>query len=96
MWCWTLSQNTTSRMRLRNGRIAGNNERCIQGWWWPLGSKLVFDQMASPVQEIMVGSYRFLMCYAEQILLQKTPVLYMCSLSVRNLDKIQYYSHFMK
>jgi hypothetical protein len=21
----------------------------LQGWWWPVGPKLVFDQMAGPV-----------------------------------------------
>jgi hypothetical protein len=25
------------------------------GWWWPVGPKLVFDQMAAPVPEIMDG-----------------------------------------
>jgi hypothetical protein len=35
-------------------------ERCIhaegdyfRGWWWAVGPKLVFDQMATPVPEIM-------------------------------------------
>jgi hypothetical protein len=34
-------------------------ERCIRAEWdyfWPLGSKLVFDQMATTVPEIMDGS----------------------------------------
>jgi hypothetical protein len=28
----------------------------LRGWWWEVGPKLVFDQMASPVPEIMDGS----------------------------------------
>jgi hypothetical protein len=28
----------------------------LQGRWWPVGPKLVFDQMAAPVPEIMDGS----------------------------------------
>jgi hypothetical protein len=25
----------------------------LRGWWWPVGPKLVSDQMAAPVPEIM-------------------------------------------
>jgi hypothetical protein len=28
----------------------------LRGRWWPVGPKLVFDQMAAPVPEIMDGS----------------------------------------
>jgi hypothetical protein len=28
----------------------------LRGWWWPVGPKLVFDQMAAPVPEIINGS----------------------------------------
>jgi hypothetical protein len=28
----------------------------FQGWWWPVGPKLVFDQMAAVVPKIMDGS----------------------------------------
>jgi hypothetical protein len=30
--------------------------RLLQGWWWPVGPKLVFVQMAASVLEIMDGS----------------------------------------
>jgi hypothetical protein len=30
--------------------------RLLWRWWWPVGSKLIFDQMAVPVTEIMDGS----------------------------------------
>jgi hypothetical protein len=57
-WCWTPSQNTTSKMHLKNCRSAGNSlymrgSGLLQGWWWLVGPKLVFDQMAAPVPEIM-------------------------------------------
>jgi hypothetical protein len=26
--------------------------RLVRRWWWPVGPKLVFDQMAAPVPEI--------------------------------------------
>jgi hypothetical protein len=28
----------------------------IRGWWWPVSPKLLFDQMAAPIPEIMGGS----------------------------------------
>jgi hypothetical protein len=28
----------------------------LRWWWWPVGQKLVFDQMAAPVPEIMDGT----------------------------------------
>jgi hypothetical protein len=52
------------------GRIAGGTENprrtrlpgCEMGllwvWRWPVGRKLVFDQMAAPVPEIMVTLYK--------------------------------------
>jgi hypothetical protein len=47
---WTPTQNTTSRMHSKNGRTLGivhTHERVLLwGWWWPVGPKLVFDQMA--------------------------------------------------
>jgi hypothetical protein len=55
--CWTPSKNMTSRMHLKNGRSTGNGacrrRGLLRGWWWPVGPKLVFDQMAAPVPEIM-------------------------------------------
>jgi hypothetical protein len=29
----------------------------LRGCWWPVGPKLVFDQMAAPVPEIMAVSF---------------------------------------
>jgi hypothetical protein len=47
----------------RNGRSAGNRAYAQKGGLfggggrlWPVGPTLVFDQMAEPVPEIMVGS----------------------------------------
>jgi hypothetical protein len=28
----------------------------FRGWWWPVGQKFVFDQMAAPVTEFVTGS----------------------------------------
>jgi hypothetical protein len=28
----------------------------VQGWWWPIAIKFVFEQMVEPVPEIMDGS----------------------------------------
>jgi hypothetical protein len=28
-------------------------EGLLGGWWWPVGSKLVFDRMAASVPEMM-------------------------------------------
>jgi hypothetical protein len=44
--CWTPSQNTTSKMDLRNGRSAGNcvyahRRGLLRRWWWSVGPKLV-------------------------------------------------------
>jgi hypothetical protein len=50
-------QNMTSRMHLKMAEVLGTmNMRgrgLPQGWWWPLGPKLVFDKMAAPFPEIM-------------------------------------------
>jgi hypothetical protein len=45
-------------MHLQNDRGAGNGAYTRKGTifqvlWWPVGPKLVFDQMAAPVPEIM-------------------------------------------
>jgi hypothetical protein len=44
-------------MHLKNGRSVVHKcgRRLLRGWWWPVGPKLVFDQMAAPVSEIMDG-----------------------------------------
>jgi hypothetical protein len=58
--CWTPSQNTGYKMHFKNGRRTGMMQMYgrepLQGWWWPLGPKLVFDHMTAPVPEIMVSS----------------------------------------
>jgi hypothetical protein len=37
--------------------------RVLLRWWrWPVNPKLVFDQMAAPVPEIMDTSGRYLIC----------------------------------
>jgi hypothetical protein len=55
--CWTPSQNTISRMQLKMaeslGTVHTRRRGLLWGWWWPLGPKLVFDQMATPVPVIM-------------------------------------------
>jgi hypothetical protein len=55
--CWTPSHNSTSRTRLKMAEALGtvhtSGRGLLPGWWWPAGSKLVFDQMAAPVPEIM-------------------------------------------
>jgi hypothetical protein len=28
----------------------------LRGWWWPVSTKLIFDQMAARIREIMDGS----------------------------------------
>jgi hypothetical protein len=54
---WTHSQNMTSRMHLKMAEVLGTvhmrGRELPQGWWWPVGSKLVSDQMAAPVLEIL-------------------------------------------
>jgi hypothetical protein len=61
--CWTSSQNTTSRMHLKMAEALGTvhtrGRGLLQGWWWPIGPKLVFDKMAVPVPEIMDSSLYF-------------------------------------
>jgi hypothetical protein len=34
-------------------RMYAHGMRLLRGWWWPTGPKLVFDQIATPVPEIM-------------------------------------------
>jgi hypothetical protein len=46
-WCWTPSQNTTSRMHLNKKAVAlGMMNTCgrglLRGWWWPVVPKLIF------------------------------------------------------
>jgi hypothetical protein len=58
--CSATSQITTSRMHFEDDRSSGNGanvrgRELLPGWWWPVGPKLVFDQMASLVPEIMDG-----------------------------------------
>jgi hypothetical protein len=38
------------------GTVHMHGRRLFRGWWWSVGRKLVFDQMAAPVPEIMDGS----------------------------------------
>jgi hypothetical protein len=44
-------------MHLKNGRSAGNDvyaqKGLLQGLGWPVGQKLVFDQMTAPAPETM-------------------------------------------
>jgi hypothetical protein len=37
-------------------RSAGNGAYARKGRWWPVGPKLIFNEMAAPVPEIMGGS----------------------------------------
>jgi hypothetical protein len=38
------------------GKVHARRRGLVRQWWWPEGPKLVFDQMAAPVPEIMNGS----------------------------------------
>jgi hypothetical protein len=44
------------------GKVHMGGRGLHRGWWWPVGPKLVFDQMAAPVPEIMdvCGTYLML------------------------------------
>jgi hypothetical protein len=46
-------------MHSKSGRRAENvtysRKGTTSGWWWEVGTTLVFDQMAAPVPEIMDG-----------------------------------------
>jgi hypothetical protein len=59
-WCLTPSQNTTSRMYLKISEALGTVHTRWWGLlrmrWWPVDPKLIFDQMATPVLEIMDDS----------------------------------------
>jgi hypothetical protein len=53
---------------LKNGGSTGNGAYTWKGttsrWLLPVGPKLVFDQMAAPVPEIMDGSLLYILaCY---------------------------------
>jgi hypothetical protein len=37
------------------GTVLTRGRRLLRKRWWPVGPKLVFDQIASPVMEIMDG-----------------------------------------
>jgi hypothetical protein len=54
---WTPSQNTTSRVPLKIAEALGTVHTRGRGLlrvrWWPVGPKLVFDQTAAQVSEIM-------------------------------------------
>jgi hypothetical protein len=56
-WRWSLPQNTNYRMPLKNGTLLGTDHMRgrwpLRQWWWPVGPKLLPDQMAAPVTEIM-------------------------------------------
>jgi hypothetical protein len=68
-WCWIPTQNTTSKMHLKsgispgNGAYAQNGKDLLWGWWWPVGPKLVFDQMAALVQELKDSSGKLCRMY---------------------------------
>jgi hypothetical protein len=48
------SQNTTSRMHLKMalGVVHTQGRALLRRAWWPVGPKLVFDQMAAPSKQI--------------------------------------------
>jgi hypothetical protein len=59
--CWTPTENTTSTMQLKKktevlGKVHTRGRRLFRVWRWPTGPKLVFNQMAAPVSEIMDDS----------------------------------------
>jgi hypothetical protein len=47
-WCWTPSENTTSRMHLKMaealGTVRTRGRGLLRGWWWPVGP----DDSTSP------------------------------------------------
>jgi hypothetical protein len=49
------------------GRVLMLERELLRGWWWPVGPKLFFNQMAAPVLEIMDGSlylhFHFIIIY---------------------------------
>jgi hypothetical protein len=53
----TLTEHDFQDALQKNGRGTGNGAYARRGllrvWWWPVGPKLIFDQIAAPVQEIM-------------------------------------------
>jgi hypothetical protein len=42
------------------GTVHKRRRGIFWGWWWPIGPKLVFDQMAALALEIMEGSLYYL------------------------------------
>jgi hypothetical protein len=46
-------QDTFKKMAGALGTVHKRRRALLQGWWWPVGPKLVFDQMAAPILEIM-------------------------------------------
>jgi hypothetical protein len=57
---WTPSQNTISRMQFKMAETLGTVDTrrrgLLRGWWWPVGPKLIFEQTAAPVPEIIDSS----------------------------------------
>jgi hypothetical protein len=41
------------------GTAHARGRELLRGWWWPVGPKLVFEQMAASVPEITDGSLYF-------------------------------------
>jgi hypothetical protein len=59
--CWKPTRNTTPRMLVtKMAECLETEHTCGRGplrrWLWPVGPKLVFEQMAAPVPEVMNGS----------------------------------------
>jgi hypothetical protein len=55
----TLTEQT-SRKHLKLAKALGTvhtrGRGLLRGWWWLVGTKLIFDHMEAPVPEIMDGS----------------------------------------
>jgi hypothetical protein len=49
-------QDAFKKMVEALGTVHKRGRGLLRGWWWPVGPKLIFDQIATPVQEIMGGS----------------------------------------
>jgi hypothetical protein len=53
-------------MHLKVAELLGTVPMCgrglLRGGWWPVGTKLVFDQMAAPLPEMMDYVYRTILC----------------------------------
>jgi hypothetical protein len=63
IWLSSHPPYTTSRMHLKMaeklGTVHTRGRKLLRGWRWPVGPKLVFDQMVAPVPEIMDSSLYF-------------------------------------